>query len=304
MTRKSGLGRGLDALLPASPAETDGAGLVQAPVGAIRPNPDQPRRTFDEEELEQLARSISELGMLQPVLVRRMGPDDYELVAGERRWRAAQRAGLERVPALVVETDDRGALERALVENVQRADLNPIEEAAAYKQLLDDGGLTHEQLGSRIGRNRVTVTNSLRLLDLPPQVQRLLIEGRLTAGHARPLLAVPNPAMQERIARRIADEGLSVRDAESLVRRFQAFLPQAPSTAGSAEPPAAAAEAQRRLSDALHARVKVEMGMRKGRITIQLSSLEELQRITEAIAVAAESGDPAKDQVTPGRENR
>lgn len=285
MTRRSGLGRGLDALLPGPAQGSPGAGgLVEAAVADIRANPRQPRRHFDERDLADLAASIAELGLLQPVLVRRVDPSGYELVAGERRWRAAQEAGLERVPALVIEADDRGSLERALVENVQRTDLNPIEEAAAYKQLLDEGSLTQEALGNRLGRNRATISNSVRLLDLPAAVQKLLVEGRISAGHARPLLGLANPAMQERLGRRIADEGLSVRETEGLVRRFEAFLPQASSGASARERPAAAAEAQRRLSEALHARVRVEMGVRKGRITVDVSSVEELQRLTDAIA--------------------
>ena len=294
MTRRSGLGRGLDALLPTTgDPSVASERLVDARVEEIRANPRQPRQSFDEEELSQLASSIAELGLLQPVLVRRLPGGGYELIAGERRWRAAQQAGLEQVPALVIDADDREALERALVENVQRSDLNPVEEAAAYKQLLDEGSLTQEELGARIGRNRVTISNAIRLLDLPQAVQKLLVARRLSAGHARPLLALSNPAMQERLGRRIAEEGLSVREAESLVRRFQQFLPQ-PSP--SARPPrsAAAADAQRKLADALHARVKVDMGARKGRITVEVSSLEELERITNAIVGDA----PASGAVT------
>src|SRR5688500_16721208 len=191
-TRRSGLGRGLDALLPSSEPEerSDGDGLLRVPIDSISPNPRQPRKDFDEDELDELATSIATLGILQPLLVRGMGSDGYELIAGERRLRASKVAGLEEVPVLVVETDERGSLERAIVENVHRSNLSPIEEAAGYKQLIDEGGLTQEQLGERLGKNRVTVSNSLRLLDLPTSVQALLGHGRLTAGHGKALLAL------------------------------------------------------------------------------------------------------------------
>ena len=184
MTRRSGLGRGLDALLPAEAKPQDASeGTAHAPVSSITPNPQQPRKVFDEEPLEELAASIRELGLLQPLLVRKRG-EGFELIAGERRYRAAQMAGLDSVPVLVVETDDRGSLARALVENVHREDLNPIEEASAYKQLLDEGGFTHDDLGKRLGRNRVTISNSLRLLDLPVDIQKMLAERKITGGHA------------------------------------------------------------------------------------------------------------------------
>jgi ParB family chromosome partitioning protein len=284
--RRSGLGRGLDALLPggdAGPMESRGAGLLELPVDGIRPNTDQPRHSFDEPALEELAASIRQLGVLQPLLVR---PQDngFELVAGERRLRAAKRAGLSSVPVVVVETDREGSLERALVENLHREDLNPIEEAAAYRQLLEEGGLTQQALADRLGRSRVAITNALRLLELPVAIQKLLIDDRLAAGHGKALLGLEGNPFQERLARRVAQEGLSVRETEDLVRRYQNI-----STVGgssdrrrTARPPLVS-EAQRALADHLQTRVRVEMGQRKGKIVLDFVSLEELERLLNKI---------------------
>ncbi len=286
MTRRSGLGRGLDALLP---TDDDGlerkSGLFEVNVEAIAPNPRQPRGSFDEAGLTELADSITQLGVLQPLLVREPDPGRYELIAGERRLRAAKLAGLTHVPVVITETDDRGALERALVENIHRTDLNPIEEAAAYRQLISDAGLTQEQLAERLGRNRVSITNALRLLDLPPQVQRLLVERRLSAGHGRALLGLERSPFLERAARRAADEKLSVRETEALVRRYEQMTATAPGRAGAGggERPALVAEAQRRLADHLQTRVRVELGKRKGKITLDFASLDELERLLEVI---------------------
>lgn len=294
MTRRSGLGRGLDALLP----PTSGEGLerrgaaASALIERIAPNPRQPRDSFDEEALEELAASIAELGVLQPVLVRPVG-DGYELIAGERRLRAARRAGLSEVPIVVVDTDERGSLERALVENVHRSDLNPIEEAAAYRQLMEEGGLTQEALGTKLGRNRVTITNALRLLDLPLEIQRLLTSGKLTAGHGRALLALQGNPLQQRLARRAADESLSVREVEDLVRRYQAMSSSAPRNREATQRPAAALEAQRRLADHLQTRVRVEMGKRKGKIVLDFVSLEELDRLLRIMTGGAEGARSA-----------
>jgi len=220
VARPSGLGRGLGALIPpgAAPGTPVGTtGLQEIAISAIRPNPYQPRDAFDEETLGSLADSIREVGMLQPVLVRPAG-DGYELIAGERRWRAARRVGLQTVPALVRETDDNTALEHALVENLQREELNPLEEAAAYQQLIEDFGLTHEQVAARVGRSRASVSNMLRLLQLPPAIQRAVRERQITMGHARALLGTPDRAFQEALAKRITAEDLSVRAVEEAVR--------------------------------------------------------------------------------------
>lgn len=287
VTRRSGLGRGLDALLPSSgsgdPGQADG--LIEVPIDQISPNPNQPRHAFDDDALADLSRSIVQLGVLQPLLVRALGGGSFELIAGERRLRASRLAGLDKVPVVVVETDVEGSLERALVENIHRENLNPIEEAAAYRQLMDDVGLTQEALGTRIGKNRTTITNTLRLLDLPVPLQAMLVEGRLSAGHGKALLGLDGNPFQERLARRVSQEGLSVRDTEDLVRRYQSMTGDTTKgSKGSAGPrPPLAAEAEKKLGAALHTRVKVEVGKRKGKIVVEFSDLEDLERLTNDI---------------------
>jgi ParB family transcriptional regulator, chromosome partitioning protein len=301
--KRSGLGRGLDALLPpTSPTPTDpatSAGLVEIPLNAIAPSTRQPRRSFDEQGLEELAASIRQLGLLQPVIVRRSA-GGYELVAGERRWRAAARAGLERVPAVVIDTDESGALERALVENLQRADLNAIEEAAAYRQLMDDLGLTHEALAERLGRNRVTITNTLRLLDLPIGVQRLIAERHLSPAHGKVLLALSGNPFLERVARRAAEEALSVRETQAQVQRYESLVEGAASrgSSGRSPVPPAAAEAQRALSDGLQTRVRIEMGKRKGKIVVDFVSIEELERVV-GLMLSGRSSTPERVNPDP-----
>jgi ParB family transcriptional regulator, chromosome partitioning protein len=301
VSRRSGLGRGLDALLPDAPEREPVAsdGLVTVPVDDLVPNPRQPRESFAEESLEELAASIDRLGLLQPLLVRARPDGGYELIAGERRLRAARLAGLEAVPVVVVDTDEQGSLERALVENLHREDLNPIEEAAAYRQLMNEGGLTQEEAAGRVGRNRTTVANALRLLDLPVAIQGLLAERKLTAGHGKALVGLDGSPFQERLARRVAEEGLSVRETEDLVRRYQQMSGPAAGGAGSSdrERPAAVAEAQRMLSDRLQTRVRVDFGRRKGRITLDFASLDELERLVGLIA--GETADDPKVVVIP-----
>lgn len=300
MSRR-GLGRGLDALLPVrgeSGALEEREGLRLVSIESITTNPNQPREQFEGEALEELAASIEQLGVLQPLLVRSVD-DGYQLIAGERRLRASKQAGLTEVPVMVVETDDRGSLERALVENIHRADLNAIEEAAAYKQLIDDAGITQEELAGRLGRNRVTITNSLRLLDLPVEVQALLIERKLTAAHGRALLGLQGNPFQQRVARRAADEALSVRETTELVRKFQQMsgIPDA-KDAQRKERVAEVTESQRKLADHLQTRVRVEFGKRKGKITLDFASLDELERLTKVI-LGDEPGS-AESRVTPG----
>jgi len=284
MTRRAGLGRGLDALLPAHEARAESAGLAlnQVPLDAIAPNPRQPRQSFDDEAIGELAESIRELGILQPLLVRDLGHGRYELVAGERRLRASRLASLERVPVMTVDTDDRGSLERALVENLHREDLNPIEEAEGYRQLLDEASLTQEELGRRLGRSRVTITNALRLLSLPPAIQKLLVEGRLSAAHGRALLGLQDNPFQLRLSQRVGAEGVSVRETEDLVRRYQAMTPSNKDHRSQSRPPVAV-EAQRRLSEYLQTRVRVDVGKRKGRIVLDFVSTEELERLLRII---------------------
>lgn len=278
--RRSGLGRGLDALLPSSGMDdTQSRGLDELPVDSIDANPLQPRHSFAPETLEELAASIKELGVLQPILVRPAG-GRFELVAGERRLRAARRVGLQQIPAIVVETDERGSLERALVENLHREDLNPIEEASGFKQLIEEGGLTQEALGQRLGRTRGAISNTLRLLELPTSVQRTLIERRITAGHGRALLGLASPALQERLGQRVAAEGLTVRQTEEVVRKYEGYTGSSAGggTRAAARPPLVS-EAQRRLAEHLQTRVRVEMGKRKGKIVLDFVSLEELDRL-------------------------
>jgi ParB family chromosome partitioning protein len=216
VARRGGLGRGLDSLIPPSTNPDEASSFLDIPISAITANRRQPRTKFDEEALTALSASIRELGVLQPVLVRSTGNGSFELIAGERRWRAARRAGLSNIPAIVRTADDTASLEQALVENVQREDLNPMDEAAAYQQLIEDFHLTHDELASRVGKSRAAISNTLRLFQLPPSVQRMLADGQLAAGHARALLSTPDRSFQESLAKRAAHEGLSVRAVEDL----------------------------------------------------------------------------------------
>ncbi|HZQ27153.1 MAG TPA: ParB/RepB/Spo0J family partition protein [Acidimicrobiales bacterium] len=287
MGRRSGLGRGLGALIPTEVVQEAGSALLELPVSAIRPNNFQPRSHFDEDALASLTASVRELGVLQPVLVRQADDGTYELIAGERRWRAAKRAGLQAVPALVRTATDADSLEQALVENLHREDLNPLEEAAAYQQLIEDFKLTHDELATRVGKSRAAISNTLRLFQLPPGIQRLVAEGQLSAGHARALLGTPDRAYQEALARRAVSEGLSVRAVEEAIkaRGDQAPPPDAtPSApAGPRLRPPGFLELEELLSTHLDTRVKVEMGMKKGRVLIEFATLEDLERIYKAM---------------------
>jgi ParB family transcriptional regulator, chromosome partitioning protein len=311
--QKRGLGKGLGALIPTAPtastalqgrhaappgylpngigsqgdaqlADSAGAYFEEIPVDAIAPNPRQPRQIFDEDSLTELAESIEAVGLLQPIVVRRLGAGRYEIVMGERRWRAGQKADLRVIPAIVRETSDDELLRDALMENLHRQQLNPLEEASAYQQLLDDFEATHEELARRIGRSRPHITNTIRLLNLPSAVQRRVAAGVLSAGHARALLGLDEPAAQEQLAHRIVAEGLSVRAVEEIValggddakpkRKQPRKQPVAPGLADLAD----------RLSDALDTRVKVELGQRKGKIVVEFASLDDLDRIVKAIS--------------------
>ncbi len=289
MARRSGLGKGLGALIPTEATGERGSALLEVPISQVVPNSFQPRRHFDEESLASLTASVRELGVLQPVLVRPTGQGAYELIAGERRWRAAKRAGLQTIPVLVKDVSDHASLEQALVENLHREDLNPLEEAAAYQQLLEDFHLTHEELATRVGKSRAAVSNTLRLFQLPPAIQRLVAEGQLAEGHARALLGTPDRAFQEALAKRAVTEGLSVRAVEDAVRaRNQLGEGAGPSsspgtaTARRLRPPGLL-ELEELLSRHLDTRVKVEMGAKKGRVTVEFSTLEDLERIYRAM---------------------
>jgi ParB family transcriptional regulator, chromosome partitioning protein len=337
--RRRGLGRGLGALIPTGPArdtrdadgrpapvdvfftgvsrETDGGstaaaepdhGLVpvagahftEVPVDAISPNPRQPREVFDEESMAELVESIREVGLLQPVVVRALPGGRFELVMGERRWRAAGQAGLSAIPAIVRDTRDDAMLRDALLENLHRSNLNPLEEAAAYQQLLDDFGCTQDELASRIRRSRPQISNTLRLLKLPPAVQRRVAAGVLSAGHARALLGLPDAAAQERLAQRIVAEGLSVRSVEEIVAVGADTEPS------RRLPPAARPVAPRladiaaALSERLDTRVRVDLGRRKGKITIEFASIDDLDRIVTSLTASTTADPPqAAQSVTP-----
>jgi len=302
VARRSGLGKGLGALIPTEAKDRDSVLRVVA-MTSIRPNPLQPRTRFDEEAMSSLASSIREVGVLQPILVRETADDEYELIAGERRWRAARRAGLQTIPVLVQSATDVHSLEQALVENLHREDLNPLEEAGAFQQLVDEFGYTHEQVAARVGKSRTAVTNILRLLQLPAGVQRALADGVLSAGHARALLGTPDRNFQEDMAKRAVAEGLTVRAVEEAVRRHVAGV-EPEDTAGEhtngATPAATDAvqtgpgttpavrrrlpapgvlELEDLLSNRLNTRVKVEMGAKRGRVVIDFATLEDLERI-------------------------
>jgi ParB family chromosome partitioning protein len=257
-----------------------GAYFAELPITQVRPNARQPRQVFEEEALAELVHSIREVGLLQPVVVRKSGEDSYELIMGERRWRASQEAGRDTIPAIVRETDDNDMLRDALLENLHRSQLNPLEEAAAYGQLLEDFGCTHEELAHRIGRSRPQISNTLRLLKLSPAVQRRVAAGVLSAGHARALLSVDDPGLQDRLAGRVTAEGISVRGLEEIVSvgvseddspRVVRRKPTAPGLA----------ELGDRLSDRLETRVKVDLGKAKGKITVEFASLDDLRRIVD-----------------------
>jgi ParB family transcriptional regulator, chromosome partitioning protein len=288
--RRSGLGKGLGALIPGDlrDAVADGAGGVkEVPVSQIEPNPYQPRQRFDEETLTGLTASIRELGVLQPILVRKVDDTRFELIAGERRWRAAKRAGLQFVPVIVRDVTDTLSLQQALVENLHRDDLNPLEEASAYQQLIEDFGLTQEEIGQRVGKSRSAVANVLRLFQLPPQVQRSIAEGKLSGGHAKALLGTPDRAFQESLAARVVSKGLTVRDTEEAVRRHnEAARSETISNPGrpsSGLRPPGLLELEDVLSNRLDTRVKIDMGAKRGRVVIEFADLEDLERIYRAM---------------------
>jgi ParB family chromosome partitioning protein len=327
VARRSGLGKGLSALIPTEVTGDRTSALREVPIGNIKPNPRQPRINFDEETMSSLAASIKELGVLQPVLVRRIGgeaSDEFELIAGERRWRASRRAGLHTIPVLIQTSDDTHSLEQALVENLHREDLNVLEEAAAYQQLIEEFGYTHEQVATRVGKSRTAVTNILRLLQLPSGVQRLLAEGQISPGHARALLGTPDRGYQEVLARSAVAEGLTVRMIEELVREHNAEvegidtsgatradltvvtgggagepqvvpgirLPDASTGSTPAPrqlPPPGILELEELLASHLNTRVKVDMSAKRGRVVVEFATLEDLERIYKLMVGGVES---------------
>ena len=325
MARRSGLGKGLDALIPTNrntgtttsgTSTSDGTntesatGLKDIPVNTIDPNPNQPRVHFDEASLAELSASISAIGVLQPILVR---PDEngrYQLIAGERRWRAASRAGLQMIPAIVRVTDDVSSVEQALVENLHRQDLTPLEEAAAYQQLLEDFNMTHEQVASKVGKSRSAITNALRLLGLPPSIQSLLADGRLSAGHAKALLGTPDRSLQEQLAKRAVEMGWTVRGVEEAVRDSQPATTTSGGGAGAGAAgkssgkstastgaktttlrPPGLLELEGLLAEHLQTSVGVTMSGKHGKVTIDFADLEDLERIYRLMT----EGPPSED---------
>jgi ParB family chromosome partitioning protein len=319
MARRSGLGKGLSALIPSEAMGEADSALRVVPISHIKPNAFQPRSHFDEESMSSLAASIREVGLLQPVLVREVEDEEesYELIAGERRWRAARRAGLQTIPVLVQpDTGDVTSLEQALVENLHREDLNALEEAAAYQQLIDEFGLTHEQVATRMGKGRATVTNTLRLLQLPAGAQRALAERTISAGHARALLGTPDRALQDKLVEQITTEGLTVRAVEEIVRgvtplrevapppppppaevaeEIEKIEPDIGATTGTTDisaprrpvprklPEPGVLELEDLLSTYLNTRVKVDIQNRRGRLVVEFATLEDLERIYRAM---------------------
>jgi ParB family chromosome partitioning protein len=308
--QRRGLGRGLGSLIPTAPAAEEapteaaaaegpragdaetgttppemvaGAYFAELPPEQIRPNAVQPRQVFDEDAMAELVHSIKEIGLLQPIVVRTVGEDEYELVMGERRWRAAQEAGLTAIPAIVRQTGDDDMLRDALLENLHRSQLNPLEEASAYAQLLDDFGCTHVELASRIGRSRPQISNTLRLLKLSPAVQRRVAAGVLSAGHARSLLAIPDPDLQDRLAQRGVAEGISVRGLEEIVAVGDNRAREAERPTRRKPVAPGLTELADRLSDRLETRVKVDLGKNKGKITVEFASMEDLRRIVDVM---------------------
>ena len=286
-TKKGGLGRNLDALIP-TPIKLSGTSVPiadrgEVPLSSITPNPKQPRTIFDSDALNELAASIKEIGILQPPVVRKIGENKYELIMGERRFRAAKLAGLATIPVIIRETNDNELLREALVENIHRSNLNSLEEAAAYNQMLTDFGFTHDELASKLGKSRPVITNTLRLLNLPPSVQKRLAAGTLSAGHARALLGLVNPDEMERLANKIINEGLSVRATEELIALGSAGTKVStkktkPRSAGKYQ------ELVEKLEDALDTRVHIQSGKSGGKIVIEYADGQDLQRIVGVIS--------------------
>ncbi len=321
MARRSGLGKGLSALIPAESVNYGNDMLKEVPIGNVRPNQLQPRSVFDEEKMSSLASSIQEVGLLQPILVRQIAPEEYEIIAGERRWRAARRAGLQTITVIIHEADENASLEKALVENLHREDLNALEEAAAFQQLIDDFGYTHDQVAKRVGKSRSVVSNTLRLLQLPANVQRALAENKITTGHARALLSTPDRELQEKLVERIVAEELTVRMIEDTIRDYaqnqnnnsieidelgskltdnedtravspdteyisskdrsnhdQDDLPYRTKDAG-------VLELEHLLGEYLNTRVRVNVTGKRGKLVIEFSSIEDLERIYKSMIV-------------------
>jgi len=285
MSKRGGLGRGLSALIPGAPEAGEASGLLEVPVNAVSPNPKQPRTHFDDEAIASLAVSIREVGILQPIVVRKAGAG-YELIAGERRLRAAKLAGLATIPVVVRDTDDADTLREALIENIHREDLGPIELAEAFRQLLEELGLKQEELADRVGVSRSHIANTIRLLQLPIDVQQLLTDGKLQAGHARALLTLGDAEAQNTLALRTVAEDLTVRDVEDLVRRYVDGPVETSVKTAPVDPPPSdttMSEVEEILSEQLATRVQIQMGKKRGRVVIEFGSADDLDRIVSEI---------------------
>lgn len=286
--RESGLGRGLDALMGAPSSLLDSAessGVTMLPIAKVEANAAQPRKQFNGEALDDLADSIATHGILQPITVRRLQSGYYQIISGERRWRAARQAGLTEVPVLVIEADDRKVMELSLIENLQREDLNPMEEAAGFHKLMQDFALTQEECAQRVGKSRPAVANALRLMALPESIQAMVEEGRISAGHARALLAVNDPEKQQALAEKIAEDDLSVRQTEQLVKKLN--IPEIEPKPEKKDPLAVdyAAVAAKELGDKLGRRVKIVTGKRKGRLELEYYGVDDLNDLLDALAL-------------------
>ena len=287
--RESGLGRGLDALIGGSSTasslleNSEGSGVTMLPIAKVEANGNQPRKVFDPEALSDLADSIATHGILQPITVRRLQSGYYQIISGERRWRAARQAGLHEVPVIIIEADDKKVMELALIENLQREDLNSMEEAAGYRRLMDEFGLTQEECAERVGKSRSAVANALRLLNLPEPIQAMVEDGRLSAGHARTLVSISDPALQQSIAEKVANEGLSVRQTEALVKKLTTEKPKAKAPAAP-QGVDYAAVAAKELGDKLGRKVKIVTGKRKGKLELEYYGMDDLNDLLEALA--------------------
>ena len=293
MANERGLGRGLGALLGDAALQSQEGGSLSLPISQVEPSQKQPRKRFEEEALQDLADSIRANGIIQPLTVRRLSSGYYQIIAGERRWRAAKLAGLTEVPAVIIEADDRKTMELALIENLQREDLNPIEEANGYKSLMEDYGLTQEEAARRVGRSRPAVANALRLLALPDPVCQLLEEGKLSAGHARAILAVPSGEAQMKLAKKVVADGLSVRQTESLAKRLAEGEKEAPAPKGD-DLSIYDRAAEKDLGARLGRKVHIVRGRRKGRIELEYYDPEDLNTLLDLLGQMPDQGKGAQ----------
>ena len=285
MAIERGLGRGLGALLGDAALQSQEGGSLSLPISQVEPGLKQPRKRFEEEALQDLADSIRTHGIIQPLTVRRLSSGYYQIIAGERRWRAAKLAGLTEVPAVIIEADDRKVMELGLIENLQREDLNPIEEANGYKVLMEEYGLTQEEVSQRVGKSRPAVANALRLLALPDPVCQLLEEGKLSAGHARAILSVPNGGLQMQLAKKVVEDGLSVRQTEALAKRLAAGEKEAPPSPASAGPDLSIyfKEAEKSLAARFGRKVHIINGKKKGKIELEYYNPDDLNTLLELL---------------------